>query len=108
MSEPAVIGLFCIRKVLPIKLESVEESRQHGVRNWVLCASGFVAALKGGCVGLEACIDQKYIWRGDVSRQSLAERGKGEGTGEGPQFCRAPCQGAVANCRDPFVNPPLS
>lgn len=61
MSEPAVIGLCGIRKVLPIKLESVEESQQHGVRNWVLHSSGFKAPLKGGCVGLEAGIDQKHI-----------------------------------------------
>lgn len=87
-----MIGLFSIRRVLPIKLKSVEE---QGVRNWVLRASGFVAALKGGCVSLEACIDQKYIWREDVSRLSLAERGKGEGTGEGPRLCRAPHQRAV-------------
>lgn len=70
ISEPAVIGLFGIRKVLPIKLESVEESQQHGVRNWVLCASVLGAALKGGCVGLEACIDQKYIWRWGISPDS--------------------------------------
>lgn len=68
--------------------------------------SGFEAALKGGCVGLEACIDQKYTWRGDVSSQCLAERGKGEGLGEGPQLGRAPHQGAVAKCGDPSVKPP--
>lgn len=50
MSEPAGIGLF-IRKVLPIKLESVEESLQHGVRNWVLRASGFWSCSKGWMCG---------------------------------------------------------
>lgn len=102
MPETAVVGLFSIRKVLPIKLESVEESRQHGVRNWVLHASGFGAALKGGCVCLEACIDQKYIWSGDVSRQSLAGRGKDEGVGEGPWLCRAPHRGEVQSAETPL------
>lgn len=102
MPKPAVIGLFSIRKVLTIKLESVEESRQHGVRNWVLGASGFGAALKGGCVCLEACIDQKYIWRRDVSRQSLPGREKGEGVGEGPWLCRSPHLGAVQSAETPL------
>lgn len=67
----------------------------------------FGAALKGGCVGLEVCTDQKYIRRGHVPRHCLAERGEGEGTGEGPRLCRAPGRGAAAKCRDPSVKPPL-
>ena len=78
VSKPAATGPFSPRQVLPLKLEGVEENQQRGVRNWVLYASGFGAALRGGCVILEAW---KYICRVGMSPARLsAERGEGEGT----------------------------
>lgn len=56
--EPAVIGPFSRRQGLPVKLEGVAENQQHGVRNWVLRASGFGAALRCGCVGVDV-----WVWR---------------------------------------------
>lgn len=76
---------------MPVKLESVEESRQRGVRNGVLHASGYGAALRDGCVGLEACmIGNISAGWGCVLHGILLRGERLRVHGEGPRLWGAP------------------
>lgn len=82
MSEAAMMGPFCVRQVLPLKLKGVEESQQCGVRSSVLQTSVLGAALRGGCVssGRWACPLPVILLGGERVRVY----------GEGPQLWGAP------------------
>lgn len=106
VSEPAVMGPFSIRRVLPLKLKGVEGSRQRGVRNWVLHASGFGAALSCGGVGLEDCmIGNTSAGWGWLLHGILLRGERVRVHGEGPRLWGAPRRGAVAKRRQASIKP---